>query len=166
MIPKVWKPTTKKNIYNLVGGFSPTHLKNMHKANWIISPIRKYLKPPHTPSSSSRDLVKGPIFVAIFFGRKSDVHLGNSSGSRIEEAGRSWVMFLRITLHEKCREKILASSQLDPPWVQRPANVGLFHRQNQFYDRNNVTRNFLMISYDFCKLSQSIHVWNIYLHVP
>ena len=23
----------------LVGGFSPTHLKNMRKSNWIISPV-------------------------------------------------------------------------------------------------------------------------------
>ena len=35
---------------SLVGGFSPTHLKNMQKSNWKSSPNRdehkKYLKPP------------------------------------------------------------------------------------------------------------------------
>ncbi len=44
------KPPIEKEKGSLVGGFSPTHLKNMRKPNWIISPGRgenkKYLKPP------------------------------------------------------------------------------------------------------------------------
>ena len=40
-----------KHVYHcLVGGSSPTHLKNMQKSKWIISPGRdenkKCLKPP------------------------------------------------------------------------------------------------------------------------
>ena len=41
------------DIRSLVGGFSPTHLKNMRKSNWIISPkiglkIKKHVQPPPT----------------------------------------------------------------------------------------------------------------------
>ena len=35
-----WKIWGILGIATLVGGFNPTHLKNMRKSNWIISPGR------------------------------------------------------------------------------------------------------------------------------
>jgi len=34
----IGKERRNNNLYELVGGFEPTHLKNMRKSNWIISP--------------------------------------------------------------------------------------------------------------------------------
>ena len=59
----------------LVGGFSPTHLKNMRKSNWILSPSRdenkKYWKPP--PSFSKDFQLTNPVWTVSFLQSRNDL---------------------------------------------------------------------------------------------